>query len=71
VFDDAMREARADRKDGAEEADAQMLQKNSDIDRQKKELAKKRMAFLMKQADVFGKFIGADVMKRCDASLCS
>lgn len=68
VFDDQMREARATRKEGAAEADAAMLAKNQDIDRQKKDLAKKRMKFLMKQADVFGKFIGIDAMNKCAAS---
>jgi len=60
-----MRDARAERKDGAAEADAAMLKKNAEIESQKKQLTKKRMSFLMKQADVFGKFIGADVMRRC------
>lgn len=59
-----MRQARATRKEGAQEADAAMLKKNAEIETQKKELAKKRMSFLMKQADVFGKFIGADTMRR-------
>eukprot|EP01043_Picozoa_sp_COSAG02_P089493 COSAG02_NODE_26461_length_632_cov_1.249531_2_plen_118_part_00 len=65
VFEEQMREARAERKEGAAAADAAMLKKNADIDMQKKQLAKKRMSFLMKQADVFGKFIGADVMRKC------
>ena len=60
-----MRQARKTRQEGAQAADAAMHQKNADIDRQKKELAKKRMSFLMKQADVFGKFIGADAMRKC------
>ena len=68
-----MREARNERKDyGGGGSDAALATNNSEIEAQKKELAKKRMSFLMKQADVFGKFIGADVMKRCDpASGCS
>ena len=65
VFEEQMREARATRKAGAAEADAAMLKKNAEIDRQTKELSKKRMSFLMKQADVFGKFVGEDVMRRC------
>ena len=64
-----MREARASRKEDAAAADAAMNKKNAEIDAQKKALTKKRMSFLMKQADVFGKFIGADVMRRCVAPL--
>lgn len=67
VFQDQMREARNERKDyGGGGSDASLAANNANIEAQKKDLAKKRMSFLMKQADVFGKFIGADAMKRCD-----
>ena len=68
VYQDQMREARAERKTGAEAADKAQAESNAAISRQQKEMASKRRAFLMKQADVFGAFLGSDLLSTAGKS---
>jgi hypothetical protein len=68
IYADNMRAARADRKETHASSEAALKVKNATIARQQGEMAKKRMAFLMKQQGTFQQFLGAEAMGKVRAN---
>lgn len=58
-----MKSAKAARAAGSKKSQAAKKQKHQNIEREKGQMAKARMQFLMKQADVFGEFLGKSAMR--------
>eukprot|EP01049_Picozoa_sp_SAG25_P003522 SAG25_NODE_203_length_11965_cov_47.109641_10_plen_406_part_00 len=63
-----MKAAKAERKAGSASERAAKKQKLANITRDQEDMAKKRMEFLMKRADVFGQFLGKSAVKVKQAS---